>query len=220
MSSARPAEAATDAAEEMVEQAKARLRSEMRARRAALEPQVAAEAAAALVRRLALMPVLERAQRIAAYRAVRGEISVDALVDGERWADFTLPRVAGERLEFVARCDGQRFERGAFGISEPLDGEAVTLADHDVVLVPLVAFDASCHRLGQGGGFYDRAMASLAAPGARPRPAFIGIAHWFQQVDGVPRQRWDLPLDAVATDRSVIGGNLINSRSARTSPWT
>ena len=179
----------------------------MRSRRAALEPQAAAEAGEALVKRLAKLPVLAEAQRIAAYRAVRGEMTLDALVDGQRRAAFTLPRVVGRDLEFVARRDGQSFAPGSFGIPEPLDGEIVPFAEHDAVLVPLIAFDEQCHRLGQGGGFYDRALASLPAPGSGHRPAIIGVAYEFQQVDRVPREPWDLPLDTVVTDRSVIGAD-------------
>ena len=173
----------------------------MRARRAALSPQAAAEAGAAVRRRLAALPEVAEAGRVAAYRAVRGELDLAALVDGDRWAAFTLPRVRGPDLEFVARGEGQSFAPGAFGIPEPVDGEVVALADHDIVLVPMVAFDGSCHRLGQGGGFYDRALASLGAGG---RPVAVGVAHWFQQVDSVPREPWDVPLAAVVTDRGVI----------------
>ncbi|MYE07975.1 MAG: 5-formyltetrahydrofolate cyclo-ligase, partial [Acidimicrobiaceae bacterium] len=88
------------------------------------------------------------------------------------------------------------------GIPEPVDGELVAFADHDAVLVPLTAFDGRCHRLGQGGGFYDRALASL--PSGRHRPAAIGVAYSFQQVADVPQDRWDVPLDAVATDAGIV----------------
>lgn len=191
----------------------------MRTRRAGLDREFAEAAGIAVATRLASLPAVAAASRVAAYRAVRGEIVLDEIVDGERWEAFTLPRVVGEHLEFVARFDGQSFASGSFGISEPLDGEVVPFADHDVVLVPVVAFDARCHRLGQGGGFYDRAVASLAGTASRsvgldaagsrvtaapPRPVMIGVAHWFQQVESVPCERWDLPLDAIVTDRDVV----------------
>lgn len=181
-----------------VAEAKARLRADMRTRRAGLSPADVAAAGAALVRRLESLPAMAGARRVAAYRAVRGEIPLDALLDGERPETFTLPRVVGDDLEFVAWRAGQSFEPGAFGIPEPVDGEPVAFADHDVVLVPLTAFDGDCHRLGQGGGFYDRALAALA-PGAA-RPVSVGVAYSFQQVGEVPRDPWDVPLDAVVTD--------------------
>lgn len=185
-----------------VSDAKARLRAEMRARRAGLSPAAVAEAGAAVARRLGSFPAIADARRVAAYRAVRGEIPLDVLLDGERREVFTVPRVVGDDLEFVAWCEGQAFVRGSFGIPEPADGEVVAFAAHDAVLVPLTAFDGRCHRLGQGGGFYDRALASL--PSGGPRPTAIGVAYSFQQVAHVPQDRWDVPLDAVATDAGIV----------------
>jgi 5-formyltetrahydrofolate cyclo-ligase len=51
-----------------------------------------------------------------------------------------------------------------------------------------------------GGGFYDRSFAFKKGPGRRKKPVLIGIAYQFQQVDELPRQPWDVPLDAVVTD--------------------
>ena len=185
-------------------EAKARIRAAMRARRAGLSQAVAAAAGAAVARRLESLPAVAGARRVAAYRAVRGEIPLDVLLDGARRDVFTVPRVVGDDLEFVAWCEGQTLAPGSFGIPEPVDGEVVALADHDAVLVPLTAFDGRCHRLGQGGGFYDRALASLPSSPGAGRPAAIGVAYSFQQVAHVPQDRWDMPLDAVATDAGIV----------------
>lgn len=180
------------------------LRAEMRARRAGLDASRLAAAGAAVSRRLMSLREVATARRVAAYRAVRGEVPLDALLGGDRGAVFTVPRVVGDDLEFVACLEGQDFAAGPFGILEPVGGEAVALADHDVVLVPVVAFDSRCHRLGQGGGFYDRALSSLGAGAEKGRPFTVGVAHWFQQVDEVPLEGWDVPLDAVVTDTDVV----------------
>ena len=183
----------------------------MRARRAGLDPADVAAAGAAVARRLVSLPVVAEARRVAAYRAVRGEIPLDVLLEGERRPVFTLPRVVGDDLEFVAWCEGQPFAPGSFGIPEPVGGEVVPLAEHDAVLVPLTAFDARCQRVGQGGGFYDRAMASLPSGAGAHRPAAIGVAYSFQQVAEVPRDSWDVPLDAVVTEADIVvaeGGRL------------
>lgn len=186
-----------------VPEAKARLRAAMRARRAGLDSTDAAAAGEAVARRLESLPVMAEARRVAAYRAVRGELPLDALLAGGRRAVFTLPRVVGQRLEFVAWREGLTFAPGAFGIPEPVGGDTVAFADHDAVLVPLTAFDQRGHRLGQGGGFYDRALASLP-PDAATRPAIVGVGYSFQQVDEVPVEPWDLPLDAVVTDTGIV----------------
>lgn len=184
--------------------AKGRIRADMRARRAGLDPAAVAAAGVAAAGRLASLPVIAGARRVAAYRAVRGEIPLDALLEGERRRVFTLPRVVGDDLEFVAWSAGQSFVRGSFGIPEPAGGEVVGLEEHDAVLVPLTAFDGQCHRVGQGGGFYDRALGSLRPGPGAARPAAIGVAYSFQQVAEVPRDGWDVPLDAVVTDTGIV----------------
>ena len=183
---------------------KARLRADMRARRAGLDLAAVAAAGVAVAGRLASLPAVAEAGRVAAYRAVRGEIPLDALLEGERREVFTLPRVVGDDLEFVAWSAGLSFVEGSFGIPEPAGGEVVALADHDAVLVPLTAFDERGHRVGQGGGFYDRALAALPFGGGAERPAAIGVAYSFQQVGEVPRDPWDVPLDAVVTDAGIV----------------
>ena len=193
----------------------------MRARRAELSPQQVTAAGAAVSRRLESLDVISSARRVAAYRAVRGELCLDALFNSGLRVTFTLPRVRGLDLEFVECFDGQRFEPGSFSIPEPVDGNVVALADHDVVLMPLVAFDQRCRRLGQGGGFYDRALGNLGhsagtdptgrsrgrggtQPPADRLPVTIGVAHAFQQVPQVPVESWDVALDMVVTDTAIF----------------
>ena len=177
------------------------LRTSLRERRAGLDEDDQAAASMAVMARLARIPVLRHARTISGYRAVRGEVDIDAalILLGERGARVTVPRVTGEHLEFVRWDEDQASTTGSFGIAEPAEGEAVPLRAHDVVLAPLVAFDASGNRLGQGGGFYDRALAGCGPD----RPVVIGIAHSFQQVESVPREEWDQPIDAVVTEEGV-----------------
>lgn len=183
--------------------AKAAIRAEMRSRRAGLGAEALAAAGAAVSARLRALPAMRAAGLAAAYRAVRGEIPLEDLMDDPS-ARYTLPRVRGRDLEFVLRRPDQPFEPGAFAIPEPVGGEVVALADHDVVLVPVVAFDADGYRVGQGQGFYDRALAALAEPRLSPGPVLIGVAHSFQQVDEAPRHPWDIPLDAVVTESALV----------------
>lgn len=198
----------------------------MRRRRAGLDPDALAAAGAAASARLRALPVMQAARLVAAYRAVRGEIPLEDLMEGPPpgpvSVSYTLPRVRGRDLEFAVCRPGRRFESGAFGIPEPVGGEVVALADHDVVLVPVVAFDADGYRVGQGRGFYDRALAGRPAgrsdlgsgpgPGAgvqpesasRSGPVLIGVAHSFQQVDEVPRHPWDAALNAIVTESGLV----------------
>ena len=110
---------------------------------------------------------------------------------------LALPRVAAARsaLQFRSWKAGDPLTPNAYGIGEPLL-EAHEVAP-DVVLVPLLAFDAEGHRLGYGGGYYDRTFESL--PAARR----IGIAYAGQEMANVPREPHDHRLDMIVTENGV-----------------
>ena len=177
------------------------MRLVLRERRAALDEDDQAAASMAVMARLARLPILERAQLVAGYRGIRGEVDIDAALTLmiERGTVVTVPRVERHAMSFLPWLPEAATIAGSFGIDEPIEGEPVPFGFHDVVLVPLVAFDGRGQRLGQGGGFYDRAIAGCADP----RPTLIGVAHAFQQVEEVPTEPWDMPLDAVVTEDAV-----------------
>ncbi len=87
---------------------------------------------------------------------------------------------------------------GPFGVQVPAEGATVV---PDVLLVPLLAFDAAGYRLGYGGGYYDRTLASLRAEG---EVLSLGIGYAAQQVEAVPRESFDARLDAVITEAELI----------------
>nr|WP_295660286.1 5-formyltetrahydrofolate cyclo-ligase [Polymorphobacter sp.] len=170
--------------------AKAELRRTLRAARAAfvaeLAPGERALLEAALVAVLAanLGPGL-----IAAYSAYGDEVDVGALP-----RDLLYPRATrGKPLTFH-RSDAASLIPGALGIPEPAVESPIAVPD--IVLVPLIAVDAGGHRLGQGGGHYDRTLALLRAT---RQVVAVGIAWDIQRVEVLPADPWDAPLDALAT---------------------
>ncbi len=177
------------------------LRQQMREQRAALDSRRQDEAASSVLANLMQIELFETGRMFAGYRSVQGEVNINGflshLIAGE--AVVTVPRVVHDDLEFVRWLPGTPTRRGAFGIEEPVDAQVLDPARHDAVLAPLLAFDRTGRRLGQGRGFYDRCFARLG--GERPR--LIGIAHTFQEVEQIPAEPWDIPLDAVVTDTKV-----------------
>lgn len=102
----------------------------------------------------------------------------------------------GAPLVFRRWAPGDTLAAGPLGTSQPLpDAPAIT---PDWLLVPLLGFDARGHRLGYGGGFYDRTLAAL--PGAFR----LGCAYAAQRLDRVPDGPMDVPLHAVATEAGVL----------------
>ena len=135
---------------------------------------------------------------VGGYHALPEEADPARLLERltELGCHVAYPRVAGRgsALEFHRVPDGAVMAPGSFGIHEPLD--SWPRATPAALLVPLLAFDASGHRLGYGGGFYDRSLAQLQVPA-------IGIAYAGQEVAALPHQPHDAVLDAVLTERGL-----------------
>lgn len=184
--------------------ARQQLRQLLRQRRRALSPQCQKQAATGLYLQLAQHPWFRRARHLALYLANDGEIDPSRLVGAalQRKKSVYLPVVSRwpERHMVFQRVDARtRWCLNKFGIREPVPDRSQQRAlwTLDLVCLPLVGFDAAGGRLGMGGGFYDRTLAACQLP----LPRLLGVAHACQQVESVPLAPWDMPLDAVVTDR-------------------
>lgn len=153
---------------------------------------------------------MRKSRNIAIYLAADGELDPMPLVfappTGRRsWHLPVLHPHRPGRLWFVRWRPGDPLRPNRFGIPEPVlrKGRIRHARQLDLVLLPLVGFDDRCHRIGMGGGFYDRSLAFLGDPGHPRRPRLIGLAHACQHVASIPPRRWDIPLDAVVTETRV-----------------
>jgi 5-formyltetrahydrofolate cyclo-ligase len=123
-----------------------------------------------------------------------------ALVEGKRVA-VIVTDVSSKTLSFSEiKSFEEELAPGAFGILEPKPGHLrpISIAQADVILVPLVAWDEKGHRLGYGAGYFDRALA-----GAR-RTRKVGLALESQRLPRVPESRHDVPLDVIVTEKRVV----------------
>jgi 5-formyltetrahydrofolate cyclo-ligase len=135
---------------------------------------------------------------ISGFSTIKDEIDTGPLLarlagEGFRLA-LPVMQGKGKPLQFRVWAPGDEMGSATWGIAEPLPSRGVL--EPDVVLVPLLAFDAAGHRLGYGGGFYDRTLAALRA--MKPIVA-VGVAYDELKVDAVPHLDYDQRIDWVLT---------------------
>ena len=152
------------------------------------------------------LPEYEYADRIAVYFAVNGEISLEYVIDQalSQGKQIFLPNLDQEALRFSPYFHQQKMRINKFKLPEPDVGDDEMLSPEalDLVLAPLVAFDATRNRIGMGGGFYDRSFAFRKDPSSK-KPVLIGVAHELQKVDRLEPESWDVRLDMIVTDQDI-----------------
>jgi len=183
-----------------------KLRQQMRRARRALTPQQQAVAAENLCKRLRQLPDFVKARHIALYLPNDGEIDPTRLIEwcwqqGKTTYLPVLHPIRHNRLWFIRYDRSTRMRRNIYKILEPaLQQQPKRPAlGLDLVLLPLVAFDAAGGRMGMGGGYYDRTFSFKQTRGLRG-PKLVGLAHELQKVEKLPVESWDIPLSGIVTD--------------------
>ena len=186
---------------------RAALRRTLRERRRALPAATRIAAANALADRLLALPFFSQDDLpapgyVAGYWAMDGEIGLHALqLRLPSQHIYCLPLLHDDgSLRFAPWRAGDPLVTNRYGIPEPdvtPDG-ALRAEDMALIVLPLVGFDADCHRLGMGGGWYDRSLAFRHAQAAPPW--LVGAGFAAQRVEALPREAWDVRLDAVCCE--------------------
>lgn len=178
------------------------LRALMKARRAEAStvlPQAGGQLRDLVMQRLSLPPK----SVIASYSPSGGEIDPGPLAEALRREGhvIVLPVIAerGHRLLFRRYAVGDPLTTNSFGIAEPLP--AAELLEPSILFVPLLAFDRRRHRLGYGGGYYDRTLAALRK--LHPLTA-IGFAFSCQEIQAIPEEKHDEALDVITTELEIF----------------
>jgi 5-formyltetrahydrofolate cyclo-ligase len=181
------------------------IRREMRARRRALSPEQRLKADHALRTHVRSLAAFRAARRIGVYIAFDGEPDLRRLISGSasRKKRFFVPVLTRAKMRFAALSHGARLTRNFFGILEPPAGSTVDARTLDLVLTPLVAFDARGTRLGVGRGYYDRRFAFLRARQRWLKPKLLGVGYALQEVPPLEQRPWDIPLWGVVTENGV-----------------
>jgi 5-formyltetrahydrofolate cyclo-ligase len=177
---------------------KSQLRNEARARRARLTRADFAERIA----RFAGGLLLAKSAIVAGYHPVRDEADPRGLMSAlaAQGHALALPVIVAARAALIFRSwtEGEPLTSNAYGIAEPLPAAPEIVPD--AVLVPLLAFDSDGHRLGYGGGYYDRTLDALRKT---KRVLAIGVAYAGQEVAHLPRETHDRALNAIVTEDGV-----------------
>lgn len=194
----------------MQAQSRQLLRQSIRQQRNQLSTAQQRQHARALARQFQGYRTFQNAQHIGAYLANNGEIDLTFLIKNlwKQRHKCYLPRLhhqQARQMDFIRYQPNSRLLPNRFGILEPCNQKhQIALKKLDIVLVPLVAFDAYGNRLGMGGGYYDHTFRHYKQRFNRQAPKLIGVAHSFQQVAQLTAYHWDIPLDAIITEKAII----------------
>lgn len=178
------------------------LRKKVRHLRNSLTPEQQHSAAQMLCQKLCNHPKIKTAQHISLFLSFDGEIDTRPLILAlwQQKKSLYLPVLhpfSPGHLLFLHYTPETPMVSHPFGIQEPrLNVQSVLpVSQLDVIITPLVAFDAQGNRLGMGGGYYDRTLKNWRNNGSYP----IGVAHDCQQVDALSCEDWDIPLPEIIT---------------------
>lgn len=148
--------------------------------------------------KVAELPAFKNAERILAYADYNHEVMTGFMIE-EAWRqgkEVAVPKVVGQDMVFYKLTDFAQLEKGYFGIPEPARGEIVTWDDATMIM-PGVAFDPQNHRVGYGGGFYDRFLEKH--PGIRR----VAVAFEFQILPSVPTEPTDIDPEFIITEEKI-----------------
>ena len=169
------------------------LRKTIRDQKRAMTPQMIEEKSRALGEKFAASQAYRQAKTIYGYLPYNQEVRTvpmleQAIRDGKRVA---VPRVCGDEMVFYYITDFDRVALSDMGIPEPLGDEPVADDPTALVLMPGLAFDAEGHRIGYGGGFYDRFL------NREPEHPTLALCYDFQMLPKVETEEFDIPVDWV-----------------------
>lgn len=172
---------------------KKELRRSIREQKRAMTEEQIVTASEKLGQLFAATEVYQKAETIYGYLPYNQEVRTvpmlqKALDDGKKVA---VPKVFGEEMKFIYLDDLTAVEKGYAGIPEPVADEPVADDKEALVLMPGLAFDPQGHRIGYGGGFYDKFLA------AEPNHPTVALCYAFQMLPRLETEEFDIPVDCV-----------------------
>ena len=173
------------------------LRREIGAKKRALTQAQIESRSAALSQKLYETAQYQQAKSLYAYLSFNQEVRTNPIIQ-RAWADgkrVAVPKVVGDEMIFIWIDSFDNLApQGAFHIMEPIENDPVADDETALILMPGLAFDPEGHRVGYGGGFYDRYLAS------QPHHPTVALCYDFQMFDHLDVDDFDVPVDVIITD--------------------
>lgn len=170
---------------------KSKLRELLKQKRRILSKEQVVDDSALILQQLEEMPCFKEASTVMIYYPTHNEVDLRPLIKKyRRTKTFLFPVVHRRSMNACPYKGNDHMHRGKFNIPEPTTDPYKGIID--LIILPGVAFDKNGNRLGQGGGYYDRFLAS-----ANAKSILIGVAYDFQLVDKIPSNRKDKKMDYV-----------------------
>lgn len=182
------------------------LRRKLRARRRHI-PESARTAYDQMIRQYVLQLIEARGfNSVAAFWPFDGEPDISPLcknliASGKKIA---IPIVSGNddhAMSFHLWQTDTVLKHNRYGICEPQDPAQISLADFDMLLMPLVAYDCHGNRIGMGSGYYDRHLQKLRDSRS---PLRLGVAYSMQEINHIDKNDWDIPLHAIVNEHGCL----------------
>ena len=183
------------------------IRKNLRSKRRSLSPLEQKKAQLNVLHHLNSLAIFHSSKKIGLYLHAFGEVHTDLIIKlcFQKNKQVYLPMICSmnQRLVWVRISKNQyvnrRFSHHPLGMKEPMATRAKHVSSLDLLIMPLLACDQYGTRIGMGGGYYDRTLAS-----AKHKPYRLWLAHQFQFIEHtLKRQSWDQPLDALLTPQRV-----------------
>lgn len=178
---------------------KTALRRSIQAQKRAMTQEQIQSASEDLGAQFAACEVYKQAKTIYGYLPYNQEVRTvpmleRALCEGKRVA---VPKVYGDEMKFIYLTDLSQVDTGYAGIPEPIVDGPVADDPTALVLMPGLAFDPQGHRIGYGGGFYDKFLA------LEPNHPTVALCYGFQMLDALETQAHDIPVDLVLWSKKI-----------------
>lgn len=187
------------------------LRSELHKKRQQVSSKDRSIANKNIMRCIRKLPIYCASKHVGVYLSSPSEVCTEQLISQNNlWQKTSyLPVITSlrnSRMRFAKVNPDTHFRKNSLGIIEPIvmKSELHSALSLDVIFIPLLGFDVNCNRLGMGKGYYDRFLQHRLSAEKFKKPILIGLAFAEQQVDHIPINQWDVPLDTIITSASKV----------------